>query len=128
MQLTLEQVQELRERSKDDRAIIVGSEVRQLCALAESFLEESQWIRKKLNLPADTPFVSGMGQTVAGAMHVVCSHAYGYMTYITSYQCNDKQGEIARLTVRVRELEKELADLKQSVNDAADRGERFRCG
>jgi hypothetical protein len=31
MRLTTEQVNELRERSKDDKAIIVGSDVRQLC-------------------------------------------------------------------------------------------------
>ncbi len=36
-----EQVEELMERSKDDRAIIVGSEVRQLCALALAGLRES---------------------------------------------------------------------------------------
>ncbi|MGE5523420.1 MAG: hypothetical protein ACM3SS_06885 [Rhodospirillaceae bacterium] len=33
-ELTREQIEELRERSKDDKAIIVGSEIRQLCAMA----------------------------------------------------------------------------------------------
>ena len=37
-----EQIEELFERSKNDRAIIVGSEVRQLCTLALRGLE-AQW-------------------------------------------------------------------------------------
>ena len=39
MTLTREQVLELLERSKSDRALIVGSEVRQLCNLALQALE-----------------------------------------------------------------------------------------
>ena len=38
MTLTREQIEELRERSKDDRALIVGSEVRQLCDMALNWL------------------------------------------------------------------------------------------
>lgn len=37
--LTLEEVNELSERSKDDKAIIVGSEIRQLCQLARERLQ-----------------------------------------------------------------------------------------
>ena len=38
--LTREMIEELCERSKDDRAIIVGSEIRQLCALALAALPQ----------------------------------------------------------------------------------------
>lgn len=41
MSLTTEQVLELIERSRDDRAIIVGSEVRQLAGLALRALDDS---------------------------------------------------------------------------------------
>ena len=80
----------------------------------ERLKEEADWIRTKLNMPLDTPFVSGKGPTLAGAMHVVCSHAHGYETYITAFKCNDQQGEIARLTV-------ENAKLKEDMASAADR-------
>lgn len=62
---------------------------------------ESRWIRRKLELPANASTGDLQGQ-----MHVVCSHAHGYMTYIKAFKCDDKQGEIARLTVAVRELAK----------------------
>jgi hypothetical protein len=42
MSLTKEQIQELFERSKNDRAIIVGSEIRQLCDLALSTLRDRE--------------------------------------------------------------------------------------
>lgn len=79
--------------------------------------EESLWIRKKLNLPADTPFVSGAGPTLAGSMHVVCDHAHGYMTYITAYRCNDKQGEIARLTVACKQKEDAIRAALEAYRD-----------
>lgn len=70
---------------------------------------ESRWIREKLNLPADATT-----SNVQGLMHVVCAHAHGYEAYIAAYKCNDKQGEIARLTVEVAELRAELARLTPS--------------
>lgn len=77
----------------------------------DAHAEECQWIRKKLNLPADAQFVRGMGQTLAGSMHVVCDHAHGYMTYIKAYRCNDKQGEIARLTVQLATIRRKLEEI-----------------
>ena len=78
--------------------------------------KESKWVRVKLGIPEDTPFSSGDGETLCGTMHVVCSHAHGYDTYIVSNKCNDKQGEIARQAVRIAELEIENARLEsQSV-------------
>jgi hypothetical protein len=81
--------------------------------------EEAAWVRKKLGLPEDTPFVSGNGPTLAGMMHVVCSHAHGYETYIKAYKCDDKQGEIARLTVEVAALREERDRLVKTLTDIA---------
>jgi len=87
--------------------------------------EEAAWIRRKLDLPEDAQFVSGDGKTVAGAMNVVCSAAHGYNTYIVAYKCNDKQGEIARLTVERDELKAALAkkceDYEQLTADIRER-------
>lgn len=66
---------------------------------AQRLQEEASWVRRKLALPEHTPLFTGGGTTLAGTLHVVCSHAHGYQTYIKAYKCNDKQGEIARLTV-----------------------------
>lgn len=64
----------------------------------KTLAEEAAWIRRKLGLPEDCPFLGGP-PSVAGAMHVVCSNAHGYTTYIEAFRCDDKQGEIARLAV-----------------------------
>jgi hypothetical protein len=69
--------------------------------------EEMAWIRKKLKLPEDAKMFVGQ-PTIAGALHVICSHAHGYETYITSFKCDDKQGEIARLTVELDRLRARL--------------------
>lgn len=69
--------------------------------------EALAWIRKKLRLPEDAQMFSGQ-ETIAGRLHVWDSHQHGYMKYIEAYKCDDKQGEIARLSVRVRELEEGL--------------------
>jgi hypothetical protein len=62
--------------------------------------EEAAWVRAKLGLPADTPANSGKQEaTLYGTLHVLCSHAHGYETYIKAFKCDDKQGEIARLAV-----------------------------
>ena len=76
--------------------------------------EESVWIRRKLGLPEDCGFVSGE-KTVAGEMHVVCSHAFGYTTYVEAYKCDDKQGEIAKLTVQLREAQAGAGKLNQII-------------
>lgn len=73
--------------------------------------EEAEWVRKKLELPEDTKTFTG-DISLAGSLHVLCSHAHGYDKYITSYKCDDKQGEIARLTVKVQELEEKIEKLK----------------
>lgn len=76
---------------------------------------EAEWIRRKLELPDNCPFLSGNGQTVAGEMHVVCSNAHGFKSYIQAHKCDDKQGEIARLSVAVQEQSERAADLKRQV-------------
>lgn len=55
--------------------------------------EEVAWIRKKLGLEKESTW-----QELFGKMHVVCSHSASFMRYIETYKCNDKEGEIARLT------------------------------
>ena len=49
MQLTIEQIDELFERSKNDRAIIVGSEVRQLAGALKEAVIENEQLKKELN-------------------------------------------------------------------------------
>lgn len=55
---------------------------------------ESAWVRMKLKLPPNASL-----QDVQGKMHVWDSRASGYMRYIDAHKCDDKQGEIARLSV-----------------------------
>jgi hypothetical protein len=96
----------------------------ELQAECDKLREESQWIRTKLELPPDTPFVSGGGDTLAGAMHVVCDYAHGYLTYIAAYKCNDKQGEIARLTVALNEANARAAALAESTQQAVEQDDQ----
>jgi hypothetical protein len=74
------------------------------------------WIRRKLGLAPDTPMFHGGGPTIAGTLHVLCSDAHGMQAYIRAYKCDDKQGEIARLTVEVRELRARLESPMPSLN------------
>lgn len=87
---------------------------------------DARWIREKLKLPAGCPVTK-----VQGAMHVICSHADGYERYITAFKCDDKQGEIARLTVEVdllRNALKELAGMADNTHGEPDWDEvRNRC-
>lgn len=87
---------------------------------------EATWIREKLELPADCELLTGQ-TTLAGTMHVLCSNAHGFKTYIESHKCEDKQGEIARLTVanadltaRTKTLEGERAEFAQLLKDMLD--------
>lgn len=73
---------------------------------------EAKWVRRKLDLPDDTEFISGQGKTLAGAMHVVCADAFGMLTYIRANKCDDKQGEIARLTVDLANAIRERDEAK----------------
>jgi hypothetical protein len=82
--------------------------------------EESIWVRKKLGLHEDTPFVDGNGPTLTGSMHVVCSHAHGYESYIVAYKCDDKQGEIARLTVERNELREQVKAEREACAQIAE--------
>jgi hypothetical protein len=50
MSLTIEQIDELFERSKNDRAIIVGSEIRQLAGALKDALIENEQLKKELSL------------------------------------------------------------------------------
>lgn len=87
---------------------------------------ERQWIRKKLNLAEDTPFVSGAGPSLAGEMHVVCSNAHGYQKYIVAHECDDKQGEIARQSVKIEELTTANESLARELEAARGEGEYLR--
>ena len=82
---------------------------RHVAQLAEQ-TEEARWIRRKLSLSYDATTTD-----VYGEMHVKCSHAHGYETYITAYKCNDKQGEIARLTVALTEQTAEAESQRQAI-------------
>jgi hypothetical protein len=66
----------------------------------ERLKEETQWVRKKLKLPAEASRFD-----VYGKMHVLEADAHGYQAYIAAYKCDDKQGEIARLTHQVAALQ-----------------------
>lgn len=62
--MTQDQVDELRERSKDDRAFIAGSEVRMLCGEIDRLRAELQKCRDDVleeaaRMAEETPFVSG---------------------------------------------------------------------
>lgn len=61
---------------------------------------ESRWVREKLKLPPDAKTGD-----VQGMLHVWDASQHGMTAYIAAYKCNDKQGEIARLAAKVRELE-----------------------
>ncbi len=76
--------------------------------------EALAWIRRKLELPEDAQMFTGTN-TIAGALHVVCDHAHGYRTYVEAFRCNDKQGEIARLAVKVAQLQADNARLTEEL-------------
>jgi len=99
-------VQRLRLSSNDDDSLpsLAADEI-------ERLKYEAAWIRRKLDLPLETKLLSG-NQSLAGKMHVVCSEAAGYERYVKSYKCDDKQGEIARQSVRIVEQEKEIDRLR----------------
>ena len=69
--------------------------------------DEGDWIRKKLGLPS-----SATSGELYGEMHVVCAHSVGYIRYIETYKCDDKEGEIARLTVELETLKLRLAQFE----------------
>lgn len=104
--------------------------VKELEAQIETSNSERAWIRQKLGLPEDSPFLSGECNTLAAAMHVVCAYAQGYERYVASHKCDDKEGQIARLTValseateqanKAKELEAQLARSKDAAHTSAD--------
>lgn len=77
--------------------------------------ESLAWIRKKLELSADSKMFHGE-QTIAGTLHVVWSHHQG-MRYIVSHKCDDKQGEIARLSVSLADALNRAAAAEQRVEE-----------
>lgn len=97
--MTDERLAELRRDAQGDSGFSLDECV-EVIAEIDRCREEAAWIRRKLGLPEDCGFVTG-DKTLAGEMHVVCSHAHGYVTYIEAFKCDDKQGEIARLTVEL---------------------------
>lgn len=76
----------------------------------KSLDEEATWVRRKLGLSEDCGFVSGR-PTLAGEMHVVCADAHGMRKYISSHKCDDKQGEIARLSASLAKIRAKIEDV-----------------
>lgn len=72
------------------------------------------WIRKKIGVPPDAEMFTGQ-ETIAGRLHVICSNSHGYLTYIVAYKCDDKQGEIARLTVAKEAAEADRQRLRRAM-------------
>lgn len=72
------------------------------------------WVCRKLGIPEDSALATGES-TIAGAMHVLAAHAHGYKTYIETFKCDEKQGEIARLTVERDESRAAYCALRDSV-------------
>lgn len=110
-ELSREQIEELFERSKDDRAIIVGSEVRQLCAMAlrvDGLEREVERLRKD------------PGETLSD--HPGC-------VYCMEAGAPVKDGEVCprcgdRLpTRRERELKRQLAEAEKDLDAAKARAE-----
>ena len=94
-------------------------ELLDLAAEALRLREDMAWIRGKLKLPADTEMFKA-GESIAGALHVMESDAHGYKAYIAAYKCDDKQGEIARLTRKLVDLEAEQAVATAEVADSEE--------
>ena len=53
--------------------------------------------------------------TIAGRLHNCDAWQHGYNTYIKAYKCDDKQGEIARLTVRAEAAEGKAKALREAL-------------
>lgn len=70
--------------------------------------EERIWVRNKIRVSQDAPITE-----VQGTLHVMESHASGYVRYIETYKCEDKQGEIARQSVKIQELKDVIEALKK---------------
>ncbi len=70
---------------------------------------ERAWVRRKLGIPEDCGFLSGE-VTLAGTMHCACNAANGYRKYIETEKCDDKLGEIARMSVRLAEAQQTCID------------------
>lgn len=86
---------------KFEAVILLAQEFVKVREESKRLREFRDWICTKLGLPLDAK-----DSQVYGAMHVACSHAHGYETYIQSHKCDDKQGEIARLTLERDEARK----------------------
>ena len=86
----------------------------QVAALKEQLSEankERAWMRRKLEIPEDTGFLSG-DVTLAGTMHNVWSGYRGYHNYIAAEKCDDKMGKIARQSVEIDSLKEQVAQLE----------------
>lgn len=66
------------------------------------------WVKAKLGLPRNASI-----QDIQGEMHILKHKSDGFTAYIESYKCDDKQGEIARLT-------KELEQCRELINTIFD--------
>lgn len=79
--------------------------------------EEADWVRKKLNLPVETTLTTTR-PSLAGELHVLCADAHGMRTYINAYKCDDKQGQIARLTVELGVAHERIQELEGRIGNA----------
>ncbi len=62
--------------------------------------DEANWVREKLKLGKDVN-----KHAVFAQLHILAAHANGYRRYIEAGKCGDKEGEIARQSVRLAEIE-----------------------
>ena len=83
--------------------------------------KERAWVRRKLELPEGTGFLSG-DVTLAGTMHCVWSGYKGYHNYILAEKCDDKMGEIARQSVEIESLKEQVAQLELVKDEHDERG------
>ena len=96
-------------------------------ALKEQLSEankERAWVRRKLEIPEDTGFLSG-DVTLAGTMHNVWSGYRGYHNYIAAEKCDDKMGKIARQSVEIDSLKEQVAQLEAEVTRLRNALETF---
>jgi len=93
-------------------------EIEQLRHENDDMAQALSWIRTKLGVPADAGMFTPNG--IAGMLHVWDAGNNGYQRYITAYKCDDKQGEIARQSVKIADQEKQLASTRSTMHKIAN--------
>ena len=93
----------------------IDSATAELRAENERLTEQRQWVCRKLGLPENATW-----QILYGQMHITCSDAYGMKAYIKAYKCDDKQGEIARLSVQLDTATRERDEAREALRGLFD--------